>query len=277
MHDWRYARSYRGRLQAVVFDWAGTTVDHGCIAPAIAFVEVFRKYGAEITIDQARAPMGMSKRDHLLAISRMSPVAEAWRRVRGKPIGESDIDAMYADFIPVQVECVGRYADPIPGVLNVVAELRKRGVKIGSNTGYNRQIVDAMAPAAAAAGYVPDCTVSSCDVAAGRPAPWMALECAHRLNVYPVSSVVKVDDTVPGIEEGLNAGMWTVAITETGNEIGLNLSDLRALDPGERRLRRLAAERRLAQAGAHYVIGGVADLLPCWDDIERRLSRGESP
>ena len=277
MHQFSYSRRYRGRLQAVIFDWAGTTVDHGCIAPASVFVEIFQRHRVPIEMAQARAPMGMNKRDHLLAILQMPSIAEAWQSVHGRPPEEADIDTMYTEFIPLQVECVRRYADPIPGVVNIIAQLHQRGIRVGSNTGYNREIMDALVPVAAAAGFEPDCMVCSTDVPEGRPAPWMALENARRLNVYPMSAVVKVDDTAPGIEEGLNAGMWTIAVTETGNEVGLSYEDLQALDPSQRQDRRQMASRRLASSGAHYVINGVADLLPCLDDIEQRLARGEQP
>jgi phosphonoacetaldehyde hydrolase len=207
----------------------------------------------------------------------MPSVAQAWQRVHGQLPDEAAIDAMYADFVPRQIECIARHSDPVPGLLETVAALRERGIKIGSNTGYSQEMMDVLLPAAAQAGFEPDCVVCSTDVPVGRPAPWMALENARRLGVYPLSSIIKVDDTVPGIEEGLNAGMWSVGVAETGNEVGLSLEDLEALDPGQRQQRRLAATRRLAQAGAHYVIDGVCDLKRCVEDIERRLARGDSP
>ena len=277
MHEFCYTRRYRGKLQAVIFDWAGTTVDHGCIAPALVFVEVFQRHRVAVDMSQARAPMGLNKRDHLWAILRMPSVAEKWHEVHGRPAQEADVDAMYAEFLPLQIECVRRYADPIPGVVEVIDQLRKRGIRIGSDTGYSQEIMDALVPTASAAGFEPDCMVCSTDVPQGRPAPWMALENARRLNVYPFSSMVKVDDTAPGIEEGLNAGMWTVAVVETGNEIGLSYDELQALDSQQREKQRGAAAQRLAASGAHYILNSVADLLPCLDEIECRLARGEQP
>ena len=47
-------------LQAVVFDWAGTVIDFGSQAPMGAFVELFRRHGVEIGIDEARVPGGPS-------------------------------------------------------------------------------------------------------------------------------------------------------------------------------------------------------------------------
>ncbi|MBN1912144.1 MAG: phosphonoacetaldehyde hydrolase [Pirellulales bacterium] len=277
MREFRFTRTYRGGVKAVVFDWAGTTVDHGSIAPMRAFIELFRRHGIEIGMAEARQPMGMQKRDHIKAIVEMPSVAQRWQQTHGVPAGETAIDAMYDDFVPLQIECVARYADPIPGVCDVVAKMRAQGILIGSNTGYNKQIMDVLAPAAGRAGYLPDCIVTSDDVAVHRPAPWMALECARRLGVYPMSAIIKVDDTVPGIEEGLNAGMWTVGVSETGNEVGLSLDELNALEPARREHLRQTATQRLAQAGAHYIIDSVADLMPCLDDIHRRLAQGESP
>ena len=31
------------QLEAVIFDWAGTTVDYGCFAPVEAFIKAFER------------------------------------------------------------------------------------------------------------------------------------------------------------------------------------------------------------------------------------------
>ncbi|MBI3105070.1 MAG: hypothetical protein HYY95_05775 [Candidatus Rokubacteria bacterium] len=41
------------------------------------------------------------------------------------------------------------------------------------------------------------------------------------LQVSPVEGCVKIDDTVPGVEEGLNAGMWSIGLAMSGNELDL--------------------------------------------------------
>jgi phosphonoacetaldehyde hydrolase len=277
MMSFNYLRTYRGPVRAVVFDWGGTTVDFGCMAPALVFVEIFKRQGVKISMAQAREPMGMHKRDHIAAITRMPAVADAWQQVHGQLPDDSAIDAMYADFVPLQIECIERYSDLVPGLLEIIARLRDRNIKIGSNTGYSQEMMDVLVPAAAKAGYAPDSVACSTDVPLGRPAPWMVLENARQLGVYPLSAVIKVDDTIPGIEAGLNAGMWTVGVTETGNEVGLSLPEFEALDPQQQQQLRDTAARRLAQAGAHYVIDSVRDLEPCVDDIERRMAAGETP
>ena len=107
MDEDRGERSYHGPLKAVILDWAGTTVDYGSRAPAVAFVEVFAARGVEISIEEARGPMGRAKRDHIRAITEVPRVASAWRFVHGMPCTDEDIDELYADFLPMQLRCIG--------------------------------------------------------------------------------------------------------------------------------------------------------------------------
>ncbi len=50
-------------IEAVIFDWAGTTVDYGCFAPVKAFMEAFAHHGVPVTMEETRKPMGMLKRE----------------------------------------------------------------------------------------------------------------------------------------------------------------------------------------------------------------------
>src|SRR6266849_615404 len=144
--DFVFRRAYRGPIKAVIFDWAGTTVDYGCCAPARVFMKVFADHGVDITEAQAREPMGLMKRDHIRIISQMAPVAERWQAVHDRPPSEDDVEHLYADFIPLQLAILADHADPIPGALALLAELRKRGIKVGSTTGYNHEMMDILAP-----------------------------------------------------------------------------------------------------------------------------------
>lgn len=63
---------------------------------------------------------------------------------------------------------------------------------------------------------VPDATSGAGDVARGRPFPHMVLRNMLELDISPVQSVVKVDATLTGIEEGLNAGSWPIGLAISG-------------------------------------------------------------
>ncbi|MCP5520018.1 MAG: phosphonoacetaldehyde hydrolase [Verrucomicrobiales bacterium] len=275
--SFRYQRRYTGPLQAVLLDWAGTTMDYGCYAPAVVFIEVFHRKGVEISVEQAREPMGAHKKVHIRQISQIPAVAKKWQEVHGKPCSEEDVEAMFQDFVPLQLACLADYADLIPGTLETCETIRARGMKIGSTTGYTSEMMAILQAEARKRGYEPDSTVCASEVPAGRPEPWMCLENAKRLGIHPMEALVKVDDTLPGIEEGLNAGMWSVGLARTGNEIGLNDQEINALAPEDYQRRIGRARRRMAQVGAHYVIDGIADLVPVLDDINNRLAAGERP
>ncbi len=270
-------RSYRGPLKAAVLDWAGTVIDFGCQAPAATFIEAFAAEDVAISINQARAPMGMAKRDHIKAIAAMPDVSSAWQARHGRPVGEDDIDRLYDAFLPLQLTAVRRHAQLIPGALGAVESMRARGLAIGTTTGYPRAVMAVVAAEAEAQGYRPDCIIAAEDAPLGRPSPFPAFAALARLGVYPVEAVVKIGDTVVDIEEGLNGGMWTVGISVTGNEVGLSEAEWSALDNGSRSQRRSAAAEKLRSAGAHYVVDSVSDVLRVLDAINRRLARGDKP
>jgi phosphonoacetaldehyde hydrolase len=264
-------------LKAVIFDWAGTVVDHGSLAPMGAFVETFAQFGIDLSIDEARGPMGMAKRPHVAALMALPRVRQAWAARTGREPGEGDIDAVYEVFVPKNTAVAAEYSQVIPGVADTVAALRRDGLKIGSTTGYTRAIMAEILPGAAAQGFVPDSLVCTGDTPEGRPTPFMIYRSLLDLGVWPASSAIKVDDTEVGIAEGLNGGTWTVGVAVSGNVFGLSLADTRALPPADLARRRAHAANRLAAAGAHYVIDSVADLLPVVHAIEGRLARGERP
>ncbi len=272
-----FKRSYRGPLRAVILDWAGTTVDYGCYAPAVVFIEVFKRQGVPITISEARGPMGAHKKVHIRMICEMESVSRRWEDVQGRRLTEEDVDAMFEEFVPLQLACLPDYADLIPGCLEAVADFRQRGLKIGSTTGYTREMMELLLGEARKRGYEPDASVCASDVPAGRPHPYMCLQNAIDLQVYPMEAVVKVGDTLPDIEEGLNAGMWTIGLAKTGNEIGLNEEEIAALDPELLEAKLARAYKRMRHAGAHYVVDSIADVPSLLDEINARLARGERP
>ena len=105
----------------------------------------------------------------------------------------------------------------------------------------------------------------------------MALANMLALKISHVAGCIKVDDTVPGVEEGIRAGMWSVGLSLSGNEVGCTRAELAQLSPQERTALKTLAEIRLRDAGAHYVIDSVNDLPAVVDAIATRLAAGERP
>ncbi|MEB6338153.1 phosphonoacetaldehyde hydrolase [Serratia rhizosphaerae] len=267
------------QVNAVILDWAGTTVDFGSFAPTQIFVEAFQQtFGIAITLEEARIPMGLGKWQHIEALGKLPGIDARWRAKLGRSMTPQDIDALYQAFMPLQIAKVVDFAEPIAGVPEVIAELRRQGIKIGSCSGYPRAVMDVLAPAAAARGYAPDYWVATDDLpAGGRPGPWMALQNVIALGVDAVGHCVKVDDAVPGIAEGLNAGMWSVGLALSGNEFGVQWQEYQRMDTAEVARRRGLAAEKLYAAGAHYVIDTLAELPGVLAAIDRRLANGERP
>ncbi|MEQ8831932.1 MAG: phosphonoacetaldehyde hydrolase [Alphaproteobacteria bacterium] len=272
-----YTRRYTGPVEAVIFDNAGTLVDFGSTAPVMAFVEIFRRRGVEATVAEARGPMGAAKRDHIAQMCAMPGLAARWAQAHGQPPGDTDIDAMYAEFLPLQVQCLTDYSTVIPGALDVIEILREEGRKIGTTTGYPREVLEVLSGKLAEQGLVPDNTVCASDVAHGRPRPDMCLKSALDLGVACVQACVNVDDSAPGIEAGLAAGMWTVGLACSGNEVGLSYDEWTSLTEDAQDDLREKAAAKLRHAGAHYVIDTVADIVEVIDDIDARLAAGDAP
>jgi phosphonoacetaldehyde hydrolase len=253
-------------IKAVIFDWAGTVVDHGSRAPMGAFVEAFARFGVSITIEQARGPMGMAKADHIRLVG--AAVNEAWRARHGRDFDERDVPAIFEVFEPLNIAAIAAHSALIPGASGTLAWLAARGIRVGSTTGYTRPIMDRLAPLAAAQGFAPEIIVCAGDLAAGRPAPLQMWKAMAEMGVWPAGHVVKVDDTPPGIAEGRAAGTWSVGVALTGNIAGLSEAELAALDPAAREHLRAKAVAALEAAGAHLVVDSIADLPAAIERLE---------
>ena len=214
-----YKKNYNGRLKAVIFDWAGTTVDFGCFAPTGVFIEVFRQNGIEITAKEARGPMGMHKRDHIREITKYPRISTEWKSVHHRDCTEHDIEEMFRSFIPLQLSVIEKFSTIIPELPEALKVIRNYDMKIGSTTGYNNEMMNILTLSAARQGYAADSVVCATDVPAGRPAPWMAFRNAENLGIYPMKAIVKIGDTIADIEEGINAGMWSVGVVTSSNEM----------------------------------------------------------
>jgi len=268
---------YTGPVQSIVLDWAGTTVDHGCMGPAAVFVDVFAEQGVKVTVKDARQFMGLAKKDHIREMCKLSAIASAWEKKHGAFPDGKDVDTLYERTTSLMVNTIKNHSDPIDGVIETIDKLRDMDIKIGSSTGYVREMIDVLVPIAREKGYHPDAVVCSSDVPQGRPYPWMCYLNAIKLQTYPMESMVKIGDTVKDIEEGLNAGMWTVGITRTGNELGLTRTETDVLDPHELLKRLEDVRTRFKKAGAHYVLEQTADVLPVIQEINNRLRSGDLP
>ncbi|RLA14553.1 MAG: phosphonoacetaldehyde hydrolase [Gammaproteobacteria bacterium] len=275
--EFTYNRAYRGPIKLVVLDWAGTTMDFGCMAPAVVFCKVFEEEGVPISMEEARIPMGAHKKVHIGLITEIPGVRARWTKAKGSEPTEDDVIRMFERFVPLQEACLSEYSELIPGTLDAIKACRDRGYKIGSTSGYLPGMLAINLADAQKQGYDPDATFGAGDVPRGRPFGHMVLRNILELDISCVQSVVKIDDTLTGIEEGLNAGGWAIGLAISGNEVGVQHDEWMSFSEEVKQKHRDRIYPTMYQRGAHYVIDSIADLMPCLDDIEARLRRGEKP
>ncbi len=257
------------KIQAVIFDWAGTTVDYGCFAPVEAFRRAFKEAGIIAAEEEIRRPMGLSKRLHVQTMFEMPRITALWQETHGRPWTDADADKVYERSEELILQLLPDYARPLPHVLNAVAGLRERGIKIGSTTGYNDKMMSVVVPAAEKAGYKPDCWFSSDSTnKMGRPYPYMIFRALEALKISCVGAAVKVGDTAADIKEGQNAGLITVGLAEGSSLMALSQEEYNALTPERQQAEIDRVCRVYSDCGADYVIRNMSELPGLLERIE---------
>jgi len=250
-------------VKAVIFDWAGTTVDYGSVAPVKGFIDGFAKIGHNITMEMARKPMGLLKIDHTRAIAVMLP----------EPVSEDQIMQAYKVFEENLFANIENHCDIKDYVIKTVTALRESGIKIGSTTGYTAEMMSLVLPQAAKGGYSPDFYITPDQAVKGRPYPYMIWRNLMEFGISNPREAVKVGDTIADIEEGKNANCWTVCVIMGSSELGLTRDEVAALSEAELTERKATVRATYYKAGADYIIDDLDELLEVVADINRKLAQ----
>jgi len=251
------------RVKAVIFDWAGTAIDYGCFAPIKGFIDGFKSIGIDISNEMARKPMGLLKLDHTRAIAAMLP----------EPVTEQQILRAYETFEETLFANLEQHCDVKDYVIETVASLRARGIRIGSTTGYTSEMMNGILHKVSAQGYSPDYWISADKTAKGRPYPYMIWNNLMHFGISDSREAVKVGDTCTDILEGKNANCWTVGIIMGSSELGLTRREVSALSKNELEERKAIVRASYYKAGADYIIDDMNELLDVITDIDRKLNQ----
>lgn len=249
------------RIKTIILDWAGTSVDFGSFAPVDAFINAFEAYGIYPSTDETRAPMGIAKHAHVAKMLSGQRLAAEWIKKHGRPHTETDINAIYEKFEPALFSVLKNYANPLPGLLETVTQVRQMGIKIGSTTGYTRQMMDIVAPLAKAHGYAPDCLICPEDVnGKGRPYPYMIWNNLENLGCCCIDEVIKIGDTEVDMQEGKAAGCRSVGVIAGSSTLRLSEDEFAAIDPKHKNELFAEARQKYFASGADFVIDSIIEL-----------------
>lgn len=266
------------KVEGVILDWAGTTVDFGCFAPVHVFLQIFKDAGVEVTIEEARVPMGMLKKDHIRTMLHMPRIKDSWSEKYNRQWHEKDVEALYASFEPLLLSSLTEYTQPLPEVIETVQELRAAGLKIGSTTGYTDAMMKIVTEGAKAKGYEPDYWITpDATNSCGRPYPYMIFRNMEALKLTAPWKVVKVGDTASDIKEGLHAGVWSVGAVIGSSEMGMSYEEFAKCSETEKLQAIQRTEQVFLAHGADFTIKTMKELPPLISRINTLLAQGKRP
>jgi len=262
------------KIKAIIFDWAGTTVDYGCFAPVNAFMSIFNNRGVKLTPQEVRGPMGMLKIDHISELCKLESVRKQWMAIYGTLPTQRDVEELYQEFEPTLFSTLHNFAVPNPYVVETVKILKDKGLLIGSTTGYTKEMMEIVAKEAKKNGYAPDYLITSSEVKQGRPFPYMCERNQEFFDVKNPMFCVKVGDTVVDIKEGKNAGMWAVGIIMGSSELGVSFDEANELSAEELQNLKKKVIAKYKAAGADYIIEDIRELPKVIEEIDKKIHCG---
>jgi len=256
----RQCNRFSGSTQAILVDIEGVLMDTDSAATTAAIVDVFGRRDVTITSEESQAkPCSVECNDNhqlrneLRAV--MNGVADKWQAAKGAAPTEWDLEAMWKE-IPQAVSDQMKVAHAADGASEVVGALVSKGVKIGATVEFDEETTPCWVRHAEASGIHIDASLSACQAGVGNtkgapPAPWRAIALTANMEVYPVTSCIRVTSKVYGVAEGINAGMWVVAVAGDSNAH--------------------------YDAGAHYVINSIGSFMDVFNEIQLRMRMGDKP
>ena len=265
------------KVEGVIFDWAGTTVDFGCFAPVNAFMQVFKDKGIEVTMDEIRQPMGMAKREHIKTMLEMKRIESCWKQKYEKNFDEKDIDILYSNFKDLLINSLATFSIPLPDVRETIKVLRHNGIRIGSTTGYTDKMMEVVLESSKRNRYEPDFWITPDSTNSyGRPYPYMIYRNIEALKLSATWKVIKVGDTIADIKEGINAGVWSVGVVVGSSQMGLSYDEFQNLSENEKNEVIKETELAFLEEGADFTIKTMRELPQLIEKINALIENGKN-
>lgn len=201
---------------------------------------------------------------------------------KGRPPTTEDAGKILRLFDPIYKKCLKEFSDLIPDTKESMDCLKNDyKVKLGLTSGFQRDQLDIMLMEAKNQGLEFFSSVASDEIPSDmgfKPAPFMIYRNMEKMKIYDKRVILKVDDSIAGINEGLNAGVWTVGVYKYSGLTNMeSREELRALTEEEKSVREERAKTILTKSGAHFVAESIADIPDIVEEINRRLKNGEEP
>jgi phosphonoacetaldehyde hydrolase len=196
----------------IVFDLEGVLVDPQNRAITAALLETFARQRLMLTTAQVGSVAGLVNYEQVRTLLEMPAVGDQFQFVHGRRWNEADAMELAHDLAAQQRIAVGRHCEVAAEAASCVADLKTRGLAIGTVSNYPREIAELLWDALGIEGIAIDASVCVDDVSSGRPAPWMIFRLMQELDVFPPAAVVKVGASPLSSEEAANAGCRSIMV-----------------------------------------------------------------
>jgi len=271
-------------IRACIFDLGGTIVDRYSLTPLIAFRKAFKNYGIDLCPSLIRRDMGLNKMDHIDKIFEDSDIQKQWLGRNLERIDDRMKKELFKNFSNIQkIETIERMKI-IPQTKKCIQYLQDNDILTGVTTGFDYEQTMRVKSLLEVYNIHLDSYVSStCLDLPSRPQPYMIHKNMDNLKLDDPKRIIKLDDTVSGIQEGLNAGCLTVGVARWSINMGINnYEDMMRLDNvimdgsnnyslnyHDQKEKLKKSREILEKSGAHYVIDTLEELPGIIEHINR--------
>lgn len=248
-------------IRLCVFDLGGTIVDKYSLSPFLSLKNVFKKKGINIDNSLIFKDMGKNKHDHINLILNDKSVSRDWFQVHGKyPDLLGDTQNIYEEFNRYQLNDGIQNIEILPETKNCINLLQENNISTGVTTGFNRPIMMNIRDKLIKDNiYIDNYISSTCLQRPGRPNPYMIKHIMDQLSITNPKSVVKIDDTVVGIQEGKAAGCVTVGVAKWSTYMKMKSYD-QVLSKEEYVERIKNSRLRLKEADPDFIVTSLDEV-----------------
>ena len=250
-------------IRACIFDLSGTIVDRYSLTSFLSLQKIFANKKIHVNNNLILKDMGIDKRDHIFKIISHKNISKQWSIINDDEYpDEFDIHNLFKEYNAIQSDYCKNFMTILPEVPNCVKYLKRNNILIGSTTGFNRENMKIIKKKLEFHNLGLNSYVSStCLDKPSRPYPYMIEENMNQLNIRDPRSIIKIDDTAIGIQEGQNANCWTVGVVRWSSNMKIQtIEEAYNLELYQLQENFKKCKETLIATGADYVIDTLDEL-----------------
>ena len=249
-------------IKACIFDLGGTIVDRYSLTPLLSLKKLFQRRNIYLTNDLIFKDMGKDKKDHINLILNNDLILKQWFKNYNEYPSDKDVNLLFDHFNLIQTKYSDEMIDVLPETKSCIGYLDLNYIQTASTTGFNKKNMEIIRGKLERNNIYLDRYISStCLDKPSRPHPFMIQELMNRMNITDPKSVIKVDDTVVGIHEGMRAKCWTVGVARWSTNMNISsIEDAYGLHIYELQDKLKQSRETLYGGGADFVINTLDEL-----------------